>query len=280
MLRIRRNVPRAAGASHRLPVSASDHRGARHARCGRVRAVPRRSGPLPLALAALMLAASGCTQRHEGMGPDARPFENPAQAPFVTALRAGDAARARELLAAGADPDATDADGTPALHWLIRRGDRDAVRLLLDLGADPTRGDARGRTALHAAAMSKDTGWIELLLDHGVPVDVPNTRNGRTALFDALRAREPGSIDRLLAAGAKVDARDRAGTTPLHQAALVNDIPSVKRLMAAGADPRATDDTGATVASYLYDGDPGVLAAPVRRDYAWIRERLAAAPKH
>lgn len=237
--------------------------------------------PLPhLSLAALLLAASGCTQGHDAMTANARTFDNPDQAQFVTALRAGDTALARELLAAGANPDATAGDGTPALNWLIRQGDRDAVRLLLDLGADPARGDAKGRTALHEAAMAKDPDWIDLLLEHGVPVDLPNTRNGQTALFDALRAREPDNIDRLLAAGARLDVRDAGGTTPLHQAALVNDIPSVKRFMDAGADPRAVDDTGATVASYLYDGDPSVLAAPVRRDYEWIRARLDTAPAH
>lgn len=239
--------------------------------------------PLPLShllLATLMLAASGCTQGHEAMTTGARTFDNPAQAQFVAALRSGDTALARELLTSGANADATDEAGTPALNWLIRQNDRDAVRLLLELGADPARGDAKGRTALHEAAMSKDTDWIDLLLERGVPVDVPNTRNGQTALFDALRAREPDNIDHLLAAGASVKVRDHAGTTPLHQAALVNDIPSVKRLMEAGADPRATDETGATVASYLYDGDPSVLAAPVRRDYEWIRQRLGAAPGH
>ncbi|ATD66557.1 hypothetical protein CNR27_03050 [Luteimonas chenhongjianii] len=244
-----------------------------------LRAMTRR--PLPhLLLAASMLAASGCTQGHESMSTDARAFDNPAQAQFVAALRSGNTSLARELLAAGANPNATDEDGTPALNWLIRQGDRDAVRMLLELGADPTRGDAKGRTALHEAAMSSDPEWIDLLLAHGVAVDVPNTRNGQTPLFDALRAREPDNIDRLLAAGARVDVRDRSGTTPLHQAALVNDIPSVRRFMEAGADPHATDETGATVASYLYDGDPAMLAAPVRRDHEWIRERLAATPTH
>jgi uncharacterized protein len=246
-----------------------------------LRAMTRRPFPLPhLLLAALLLAASGCTQGHESMTTDARSFDNPAQAQFVAAVRDGNTALARELLAAGANADAATEDGTPALNWLIRQGDRDAVRLLLELGADPTRGDAKGRTALHEAALAKHDNWIELLLEHGVAVDVPNTRNGQTALYEALRSREQKNIDRLLAAGAKLDVRDRSGTTPLHQAALVNDIPSVKRFMEAGADPRATDDTGATVASYLYDGDPSVLAAPVRRDYEWIRERLGATPKH
>lgn len=243
-------------------------------------AMTRRLSLPHLTLAALMLAASGCTQGHDSMTTDARTFDNPAQAQFVAAVRDGNAALARELLASGANANATDADGTPALNWLIRQGDHDAVRLLLDLGADPTRGDAKGRTALHEAALAKNPAWIDLLLAHGVAVDVPNTRSGQTPLFDALRAREPDNIDRLLAAGASLDARDRAGTTPLHQAALVNDIPSVKRFMEAGADPRATDETGATVASYLYDGDPSVLAAPVRRDYEWIRARLGGTTTH
>lgn len=235
--------------------------------------------PLPhLLFAALLLATSGCTQGHSPMTPDAPTFANPDQAPFIAAVRSGDAALARQLLTAGANPNATDEDGTPALNWLIRQGDREAVRLLLTLGADPTRGDAKGRTALHEAALSKDDDWIGLLLEHGVAVDVPNPRNGQTALFEALRAREPDNIERLLAAGARLDVRDRAGLTPLHQAALVNDIPSVKRFMEAGADPQATDDTGATVGSYLYDGDPSVLTAPVRRDYLWIRAHLEPTP--
>ena len=158
--------------------------------------------------------------------------------------------------------------------------DRGAYRLLLDLHADPARGNADGQTALHLAAMGKDEFWLDDLLKRGVSPDLPNTVTGAPPLFDALRAREPDNIDRLLAAGARLDVRDAAGTTPLHQAALVNDIPSVKRFMDAGADPRAVDDTGATVASYLYDGDPSVLAAPVRRDYEWIRARLDTAPAH
>lgn len=232
----------------------------------------------PILLAAsFMLAASGCTQGQGGVSSQTRDFSEPAHAQFARAVRDGNEGLARELLAAGANPNATDESGTPLLQWAMRQRDRGAVTLLLAMGADPARPDAKGRTAMHEAAMASHTDWIDELLEHGVPVDIPNATNGQTPLYDALRAREPDNIERLLEAGARLDVSDRAGTTPLHQAALVNDLPAVRRFMEAGADPAVRDATGATVASYLYDGDPKVLMAPARRDLEWIRERLSDA---
>lgn len=235
--------------------------------------VPR---TFPILLAAsFMLAAPGCTQGQGGVTSETRDFSDPAHAQFARAVRSGDETLARELLAAGANPNATDEAGTPLLQWAMRQRDRGAVTLLLALGADPSRPDAKGRTAMHEAAMAAHDDWIEQLLDHGVAVDIPNAINGQTPLYDALRAREPDNIERLLEAGARLDVSDRSGTTPLHQAALVNDLPSVRRFLEAGADPAARDATGATVGSYLYDGDPAILTAAVRRDLEWIRARLA-----
>lgn len=228
-----------------------------------------------LLLASLMLASmTGCA----GEGNDlnhGKTFANPAHAQFAAAVRDGDDRLARELVAAGANPDAVDDKGVPLLQWAMRQQDRGAYRLLLDLRADPTRGNADGQTALHLAAMGKDAFWLDDLLDRGVSPDVPNTVTGAPPLFDALRARLPDNIDRLLKAGARLDTRDRSGTTPLHQAALVNDPASVLKFLEAGADPRATDRSGATFQDYLYDGDPAVLNAPTRKALAdidaWLR---------
>lgn len=204
-----------------------------------------------------------------------RDFSDPAHAQFAGAVRSGDEALARELLAAGANPNATDEAGTPLIQWAMRQRDRGAVTLLLALGADPSRPDAEGRTAMHEAAMAPHTAWIDELLAHGVPVDIPNANNGQTPLYSALHAREQDNIDRLLEAGARLDVSDRSGTTPLHKAALVNDLPSVRRFLEAGADPAVRDARGATVDRYLYDGDPKILMAGARRDLEWIRERLS-----
>ena len=195
---------------------------------------------------------------------------------LAEAVADGDERRARELVAAGADLNATDERGLPLLQQAMRRQDRRAFRLLLDLGADPARGSRDGQTAMHLAVMGKDRFWLEQLLERGANPDLPNTITGAPPLFDALRARLPRNVDRLLAAGAGLDVRDRNGTTPLHQAALVNDPASVLKFLEAGADARATDRTGATFQDYLYDGDPKLLNIAARRNLERIEAWLAA----
>ncbi|GAB3311059.1 ankyrin repeat domain-containing protein [Luteimonas notoginsengisoli] len=229
-----------------------------------------------LLLASLMLASTtGCA----GEGNDlnhGKTFANPTHAQLAAAVRDGDDRLARELVAAGANPDAVDDKGVPLLQWAMLQQDRGAYRLLLELRADPTRGNADGQTALHLAAMGKDAFWLDDLLERGVSPDVPNTVTGAPPLFDALRARLPDNVHRLLEAGARLDTHDRSGTTPLHQAALVNDPASALEFLEAGADPRATDRSGATFQDYLYDGDPAVLNASTRKALAGIDAWLRA----
>jgi ankyrin repeat protein len=229
-----------------------------------------------LLLASLMLASmTGCAGEGNDLN-DGKTFANPTHVQFAAAVRNGDDKLARELVAAGANPDAVDDKGVPLLQWAMLQQDRGAYRLLLDLHADPARGNADGQTALHLAAMGKDEFWLDDLLERGVSPDVPNTVTGAPPLFDALRARLPDNVDRLLKAGARLDTHDRSGTTPLHQAALVNDPASVLKFLEAGADPRATDRNGATFQDYLYDGDPAVLNAPTRKALAAINTWLRA----
>ncbi|MCE7032544.1 ankyrin repeat domain-containing protein [Lysobacter sp. GX 14042] len=201
-------------------------------------------------------------------------FSNPGNAQFADAIIRGDEALARELLAAGANPNALDEREEPLLQWVMKQGDRDGFRLLLSLGADPGRGNADGRTALHLAAMGKTPYWLEALLRHGMSPDTPNTVTGATPLYDALRAGSGDNIDLLLRAGARLDVADRNRTTPLHQAALVNDTAAVLKFLQAGADPAATDRTGATFQDYLPGNDPKLLNASVRRDMERIQAWL------
>ena len=229
-----------------------------------------------LLAASLMLASTaGCARQGTDVNPG-QAFANPGNAQFADAVIRGDEALARELLAAGANPNAEDEQGQPLLQWAMKRGDRGAFRLLLSLGADPARGNRDGRTALHLAAMGKDPGWLEALLERGMPPDTPNTVTGATPLYDALRADSEGNLGVLLRAGARLDVADRNGTTPLHQAALVKDAGSVLRFLEAGADPRATDRSGASFQDYLYKGDPELLNATTRRDMAKIDAWLEA----
>lgn len=228
-----------------------------------------------LLLASLMLASTtGCARQGNDLN-HGKTFGNPGNAQLAAAALDGDDKLARELVAAGANPDAVDDKGVPLLQWAMLHQDRGAYRLLLALHADPARGNADGQTALHLAAMGKDDFWLDDLLARGMGPDTPNTVTGAPPLFDALRARLPANVDRLLEAGARLDVHDRSGTTPLHQAALVNDPASVLKFLEAGADPRATDRNGATFQDYMFDGDPKLLNASTRRSieaiHAWLR---------
>ncbi|GGY01429.1 HEAT repeat domain-containing protein [Streptomyces hiroshimensis] len=113
-----------------------------------------------------------------------------AEEPLIAAVRSGDAETVRELLAAGADPDAVDGDGTPALCLavdafdlavadelayrarldrvgpdgrtpLLRAIDRGAsliANMLINRGAQLCHQDAEGRDALALARYWHETG--------------------------------------------------------------------------------------------------------------------------
>jgi len=64
-----------------------------------------------------------------------------------------------DLLARGADPDASQGGGITALHEAAFHGDREIVELLLGYGADPRHKTAEGKTA---ADMATERGHAEL----------------------------------------------------------------------------------------------------------------------
>lgn len=62
------------------------------------------------------------------------------------------------LIAAGADPNASDKGGVTPLHRAIRTRCAAAVRALLDGGADPHRGNGRGSTPMQLATWTTGRG--------------------------------------------------------------------------------------------------------------------------
>ena len=153
--------------------------------------------------------------------PVAAPHGDEQHLPLHRAAELGSAPAVRQLLAAGARPDARTRFTSPlharqtALHRAAAAGHADVVRVLLEAGADPEVRDALGRGPL----------WL------------------------AARRRHPAALDHLLHASAIVDARDAGGRTPLHAALLRTadepfDAPAASAvldlLLNAGADPNAT----------------------------------------
>jgi ankyrin repeat protein len=156
----------------------------------------------------------------------------------------GDAAAVRALLAAGADPNALGAYGTPALHWLVRVEDRAAAGLLLDAGADPNARSAQGVAALHLAIPNRDGATVDLLLKAGADATLVD-HAGETPLMLAARYGDAESAALLLAAGANVDARDAGyGQTALMVAVREGRIGVARLLLDAGADVNAQTRVG------------------------------------
>ena len=119
-----------------------------------------------------------------------------------------------QLLAAGADVDATNCDGQTALHYAHSTGV--VVEKLLAAGAAVNKPDKRGWTALHYAADRGQNAVVERLLAGGADANATNC-DGESALHWAASKGADVVVQMLLAAGCR-NLADRGGQTALHVA--------------------------------------------------------------
>jgi ankyrin repeat protein len=182
---------------------------------------------------------------------------NAATPEGLTALHvaAGDAAKARQLIAHGADVNArTKAGRTPLLIAARQDGAYPVVKLLIEKGADvkaldsvPDFFSGPGLNALMLAAKSSDVRTVKLLAQHGLDVNARNP-NGDTALFEAAWAGNTDVVRYLISKGADVNAEIAQfpfkGFTPLAIAAATDHAEIADMLIAAGARVRARDGAG------------------------------------
>jgi ankyrin repeat protein len=185
-------------------------------------------------------------------------MENLAPA-LVRAIQKKDVEKARELLAAGADPNALDENGSRVLHHATDQGEAGVVELLLKAGADPSAVSRDLRTPLSIAATYCRPDLTGLLLRHGAQPNEPALAQSQSALHRAAlygcqahvgKKRSPSREERerclevmelLLKAGADIAARDSNQDTPLHTAIAAAPPRAVELLLKAGADPNASD---------------------------------------
>lgn len=129
-------------------------------------------------------------------------------------VRFEDAALARRLLDAGADPNLANRYDLTPLALAVQFGNLEMVELLLAAGADPGKVDAAGEPLLFTAARDGQAEIARALLAAGSDVDATDSNYGQTALMIAARAGRPGIVRLLLDAGADVDRQTPAGATP------------------------------------------------------------------
>jgi len=192
---------------------------------------------------------------------------------LLAAAAAGDVAAIRAALAAGADPDARDADGTPATMLATRGHHTAALTVLLEAEADP---DVRDATLDNPMLYAGREGWLDILrvanevgadpsitnryggvalipaserghvevvryLLHESDVDVDHVnRLGWTALLEAILLSDGGPehqeiVALLIEHGADVDLADGDGVRPLAHAQARGQQEIVALLQAAGA---------------------------------------------
>src|SRR5947207_2014506 len=73
----------------------------------------------------------------------------------------------RSLLQKKADVNATQVDGTTALHWAVRADDLETAELLIRAGANVSVGNREGVTPLQLAATNGNGPMIEKLIKAG-----------------------------------------------------------------------------------------------------------------
>jgi ankyrin repeat protein len=168
---------------------------------------------------------------------------------------------AEDLLAAGADPNASVESKPPALVLAVQLGDLELTKLLLAHGGKVNEAGTPRTNALVVACRQRRLDLVRLLIDSGADVNVfthttyvqgsdPTKRHEYdTPYLTAVRAKEPEITKMLLVAGVNLQAKlgdVRHGDLAVHAAAIVRDFDTVDELLKLGFNINAKDHRGRT----------------------------------
>jgi ankyrin repeat protein len=189
------------------------------------------------------------------------------------------------LLAAGADPKASDDHGVSALRLAVRAGEDETAQLLSSRGASD---DSTDVDRFIGACRRADRPTAEkLLIDHP-DLRSQLTDDDRCAIFEAADAASGAALGLMLDLGFSPHVRNDSREQPLHTAAYAGNAEGVRFLLIAGAAVDARDDqfdgtplAFATVGSGEQAGRPGewievvrlLMEAGASREGVWISSK-------
>jgi ankyrin repeat protein len=169
--------------------------------------------------------------------------ESLAAGDVANAAMRRDFAAVKSLIAAHANVNETQPDGTTALHWAAHYGDAQSAAALLKAHANPSALTETGVTPLSLACEAGNGEVVRLLLKaHADPNET--LRNGETPLMMAARTGNVAVIELLIDRGAKLEAQEKLrGTTALMWAAANSNPDAMRVLIKHGANLNARSAT-------------------------------------
>ena len=189
-----------------------------------------------------------------------------ASSDLADAAMKGNKEAVRALLQRKADVNATQVDGTTALHWAVRADDLETADLLIRAGANVSAANREGATPMRLAAINGNAPMIEKLIKAGANPNASLSKFGDTALMLAARTGKLDAAKVLVDNGAQVNAMETwGGTTALMWAVSERHLDTTKMLIAHGADVNARSYF---VPSAHGRGFEGATPVPAKADQA------------
>ncbi len=168
------------------------------------------------------------------------------EAPLANAVQRQDRGVIGQLLARRVDVNATQPDGTTALHWATYHDDVELVNRLVAAGASVTAANRYGVTPLSIACVNGNAAVVTRFLDAGADANA-SLPGGETMRMTAARTGKVDVVRALLTRGADVHAREpRRGQDAIMWAAAEGHANVIETLIEAGADFRRPLSSGFT----------------------------------
>jgi ankyrin repeat protein len=151
-------------------------------------------------------------------------------------IQSGDRLAALAMIAAGADVNQAQPDGSTPLHWAVYRVDRELVNALLRKGARAKVVNRYGASPLAEAVRVANADLAGMLLEAGADANVTN-EDGQTPLMLAARTGNVAVAELLVRQGANVNAREQyRDQSAVMWAAAQGHADMVAFLVSKGAD--------------------------------------------